>query len=66
MRYIKFKETLDIKNKQHKIEYENAIIVPYIEVQQFFTDNIETFKNGGPKGRSLLNKYPQYHKSLLS
>lgn len=65
MRYIKFKETLDIKNEQHKIEYENAIIVPYIEVQQFFTDNIETFKNGGPKGRSLLNKYPQYHKSLL-
>ncbi len=64
MNVEQFKNTLQENRNKVEIEYENAIILSLEETKQFFSDNIELFKNGGTKGIRLLNKNLDYKKSL--
>ncbi len=62
----KFKNTLDQKNKEYEIIYENSIIEPKEIVIEFFKDNFDTFKGGGSRGKKLLITNPNMHKSLMN
>nr|QMP82949.1 MAG: hypothetical protein [Caudoviricetes sp.] len=60
----KFQNSLENKKKIYSEVYENSNIEPIELVQEFFKQNLEVFKGGGSKGKSLLESNPSIHKSL--